>query len=258
MKKKHIWMICASLAFAAALGCVSFIWMQQREREETRAMYERMRQEMRPAARMDGNSREEASGEELVIPVDFEELWKVNQDIYAWITIPGTAVDYPVVQSQEDDSFYLTRTVDKEEGAAGAIFTESKNKKDFSDPHTVLYGHNMKDGTMFAGLHQYEDETFWEGHQDITIYTPDAIRHYRIFAAYLYDSRHLLESFDCTDKEIYQAYLDEIFGQRNMTSVIDEEAEVTADDRILTLSTCHSMGNSYRYLVQAVLIQEEK
>lgn len=258
MRKRHIWMICAVLAFVAAIGCLLFIWGQQREREETRAMYERMRQEMRPSSKENEETQGEGEEEEekLVIPVDFEELWKVNPDIYAWITIPGTEVDYPVVQNEEDDSFYLTRTVQKEEGAAGAIFTEHYNSKDFSDPNTVLYGHNMKDGTMFAGLHQYEDETFWEEHQNVTIYTPDAIRHYRIFAAYLYDSRHLLQSFDCTDKEIYQAYLDEVLGQRNMTSVIDEDVQVTTDDRILTLSTCHSMGNDYRYLVQAVLIQE--
>lgn len=261
MRKRHIWLVLAFLAFAATLGCLLFIWGQEREKEETRVMYEKMRQEMKPSVEETGETGEsqtQTEKKELVIPVDFEGLQKENEDIYAWITIPGTVVDYPVVQAPEDDRFYLTRTAQKEEGAAGAIFTEKGNKKDFSDPNTVLYGHNMKDGTMFAGLHQYEDAAFWEDHQDVTIYTPDAIRHYRIFAAYLYDSRHLLESFDCTDKEIYQYYLDEIFQQRNMTSIIDEDAKVTTDDRILTLSTCHSMGNDYRYLVQAVLIQEEK
>lgn len=259
MKKKYIWLACAFAAFAAALFFLFSIWQQEREKEQTRAMYERMRQEVKvDTAESEEIVPEENEKEELVIPVDFAELQKENEDIYAWITIPGTPIDYPVVQHPKDNTFYLTRTVEKEEGIAGSIYTESYNKKDFSDFNTVLYGHNMKDGTMFSALHQYEDSTYWEGHQYVTIYTPDAIRHYRIFAAYLYDSRHLLQGFDYTEEKGCQEYLDEIWQQRNLNAVLDEKVSVNADDRILTLSTCHSMGNDYRYLVQAVLIKEEK
>ena len=190
---------------------------------------------------------------DLVIPVDFEELEEVNPDIYAWITIPGTAIDYPVVQNKEDNSFYLTRSAEREENVAGAIFSENLNKTDFSDVHTVLYGHNMKDGSMFADLHKYEDEAFFADHQEISIYTPDAIRCYRIFASYIYDDRHLLQSFDCEDPDIFEAYIKSVKEQRSLYAHIDENVKVEAGDRILTLSTCHSMGNEYRYLVQAVL-----
>ncbi|MDO4299194.1 MAG: class B sortase [Lachnospiraceae bacterium] len=194
---------------------------------------------------------------ELSIPVDFEELRNMNPDIYAWITVPGTAIDYPVVQN-EDNTWYLTRSAEGEDSVAGAIFSETFNEKDFSDVHTVLYGHNMKDGSMFADLHRFEDEEFFEEHREIAVYTPDSICYYRIFAAYLYDDRHLLQSYDCSDPLVFEAYIKEVLEQRNLYAHIDQDVKIGEGDRILTLSTCHSKGNAYRYLVQAVLEKELK
>lgn len=193
--------------------------------------------------------------DDLVIPVDFEKLQEINDDIYAWITVGGTDIDYPVVQNREDNTYYLTRSA---EGGSfsGAIFSENCNATDFNDVHTVLYGHNMKDGSMFAGLHKFEDEEFFEENRSINVYTPDAVRSYRIFAAYLYDDRHLLESADCTDPRVFEAYIEEVFGQRNLYAHIDDEMTVEPGDHILTLSTCHSSGDGCRYLVQAVLEKE--
>lgn len=76
----------------------------------------------------------------------------------------------------------------------------------------VIYGHDMRNGSMFKGLLDYRDKTFFDQNKEVLIYTPDAIRHYKIFAAYPYDSRHLLRSFDFTDKEVYQQYLYRIFA----------------------------------------------
>ena len=89
------------------------------------------------------------------------------------------------------------------------------------------------------------------------IYTPDAIRHYKIFAAYLYDDRHILQSFDFDDREVYRQYLDRIFAIRDMNANIDMSMQVDADDKILTLSTCYGNQSDKRYLVQAVLINIE-
>lgn len=289
MRKRKIWLILAILAFAAAGVCIFFVWKQEKDKEATARMYEQMRQEVRleelteeteaaaegaepersaaetetaaesaetEQAEPEETETEEAGTEiveDLLIPVNFEELVEVNPDIYAWITIPDTAVDYPVVQNKEDNSFYLTRSAEREDSVSGAIYSENLNKTDFSDVHTVLYGHNMKDGSMFADLHKYEDKEFFEDHQEISVYTPDAIRSYRIFAAYIYDDRHLLQSFDCEEPEIFEAYIRSVKEQRNLYANIDEDVIIEAGDHILTLSTCHSMGNEYRYLVQAVL-----
>lgn len=114
------------------------------------------------------------------IPVDFDSLQKENPDIYAWITIPDTVIDYPIVQSSEDNAYYLNHSAEKTDSVSGAIYSENYNKKNFDDPITLLYGHNMKDGSMFAGLHKYEEDTYFNDHKDLVIYTPDAILKYKI------------------------------------------------------------------------------
>ena len=202
----------------------------------------------------DPEAGESAETETPEIPIDFEALWEINPEAYAWITIPGTEIDYPIVQSETDNAYYLTHTIEREEGAEGAIFTENYNEKDFEDPNTVIYGHNMRNGSMFQGLHNYMDRAFFDENREVLIYLPDKILHYEIFAAYLYDDRHLLESFDFEKEDVFAAYLNRIFSIRDMNSFIDTDMEVTAEDRIITLSTCYSNESDQRYLVQAVLV----
>lgn len=83
-------------------------------------------------------------------PIDFASLWNLNPDVYAWIDVPGTEISYPVLQSAEDISYYLEHTIEGEKTLPGAIYSENYNSKDFSDYNTILYGHNMRNGTMFA------------------------------------------------------------------------------------------------------------
>jgi len=104
--------------------------------------------------------------------VDFKALKKMNPDIVAWIRIPDTSIDYPVVQGN-DDSYYLTHTFKKTEHVAGAIFLDSDNNADFSDDKNIIYGHNMKDGSMFQGLHKYESESYLQEHNKVYLYLPD-------------------------------------------------------------------------------------
>ena len=160
----------------------------------------------------DAAETETEDGEPVEIPIDFEALWEINPEAYAWITIPGTEIDYPILQSETDNTYYLTHNIEGEESPEGAIFTEDYNSKDFKDPNTVIYGHNMRNGSMFQGLHEYMDRAFFDENREVLIYLPDKILHYEIFAAYLYDDRHLLESFDFEDEDVFGAYLNRIFS----------------------------------------------
>lgn len=274
--RRLFWKITAILAFFAAAFCVFFLWKNIKQRQDAAARYEQLREEdiQEERENEDGNGAPEEEGTgsavpekvetepsagektKLDIPVDFEKLENENADIYAWLQVPGTDIDYPVVQSRTDDTFYITHGIDRTENIAGAIYSERLNKIDFSDAHTVLYGHNMRDGSMFAGLHAFEDNTFFQEHREIKVYTADAVRTYKIFASYRYDDRHLLKSYDCSNADIYREYLEEIKKQRSLEANMDTEMEVTTEDRILTLSTCHRAGNDSRYLVQAVLTEE--
>ena len=186
-------------------------------------------------------------------PVDFAGMWKTNKDVYAWITVPGTVIDYPILQHPTDNTYYLNYNIDGSHGYPGCIYTENLNSKEFTDNNTVIYGHNMKNGTMFAGLHKFEDSTFFAEHTKVHIYTPEKELNYTIFAAYIYDDRHLLYSFDFSNKDIYAAYLEDVQNMRSMNALIREDVKVTAEDKIITLVTCIGNQPSKRLLVQAVL-----
>lgn len=251
MRKKSIAAaICIFLGLlVGAVGIYKYIEEQQAGKEYEEIQEKAKEKPVSPPPQPE----EEPEKPPVEIPIDFETLQNQNPDIYAWIQIPGTAVDYPIVQSPDDNRYYLNHTVSGEQKAEGAIFTEDYNTKTFRDPNTVIYGHDMKNGSMFQSIHKYMDRSFFDTNRDITIYLPDKILHYKIFAAYLYDNRHLLLSFDFWDKEQYGEYLQEIFSMRNMNAFVDTEMEVTTEDNIITLSTCYAGISSQRYLVQAVL-----
>lgn len=186
-------------------------------------------------------------------PIDFEALWEVNEDVYAWITIPGTDIDYPIVRHPTDNAYYLHHNLDGSYGYPACIYTEDFNTTDFTDNNTVIYGHNMGNGTMFAGLHAFESKDFFDENREVIIYMPDQILHYRIFATHMYDDRHLMYSFDFSNEDVYASFLQDIFDIRDMSANIDTDMEVSADDNIITLATCVSGMPNNRYLVHAVL-----
>ena len=188
--------------------------------------------------------------------IDFAALKEENSDVYAWIYVPGTNVDYPVLQHPTDDAYYLEHNMDGSKGLPGCIYSESVNTKDFTDPNTVLYGHNMKNGSMFASLHNFEDQQVFEENPYFYIYTEDKTYVYEIFAAYKYNAIHLIYNFDLTNPEIFQNYLDQIFEIRDMSANIRQDVTVNADNHIVTLSTCVSGEKNMRYLVQGVLLNE--
>lgn len=192
-------------------------------------------------------------------PIDFAALSAQNYDAYAWITIPGTNVDYPILQAYyEDDNFYLDHDINKEKSRAGSLYTQRANQKNFSDPNTIIYGHNMANGTMFRTLHRYKEKSFFEENKYIYIYTPGNIYTYEIFAAYRYDNRHILNSFDFSDKQVFSDYIDSILSLKSNAN-INTEIEVNENSKIVTLSTCYANSQKqYRYLVQGVLIKNEK
>lgn len=186
--------------------------------------------------------------------MDWEALKAENEHIYAWIYIPDTNVDYPILQHPDETSYYLKRGLDKKESTAGCIFSQYFNTKDFTDAHTVLYGHNMKNKSMFATLHKFESLDFFENHPYMYVYTPDNVLVYEIFASYKRDDQHLLLSYNWRTEESFQAYVDSIFSIRDMSAHFRDGVEVTGKDKILTLSTCVGGEATNRYLVQGVLL----
>lgn len=195
---------------------------------------------------------------EIDIPpktLDWDALRQENADIYAWIYIPGTAVDYPVLQHPTDDTHYLNYNLNGSKGYPGCIYTEKINSKNFTDFNTILYGHNMRNGTMFASLHYFETQSFFDNYRYVYVYTADQVLVYEIFAAYKRDDSHILYAYDFGTEAGRQGYLDSIRSEDADGRYRD--AELTANSHILTLSTCIKGKAANRYLVQGRLINEK-
>lgn len=190
-------------------------------------------------------------------PIDFSEQMSLNDEIYAWIYVPGTNVNYPILQSRTDDLYYLRRGVDKKYLLAGVVFTQSHNKRNFKDPVTLIYGHNMtEDGSMFATLHNFEDPTFFAEHDTVYIYTPGHILTYKIVSAYRYDKRHIMNSLNFDDEEVRRDYFDYVLNPTMLPMNVREGETLETDDKLIVLSTCMA-DNRYRYLVNAVLVSDQ-
>lgn len=204
---------------------------------------------------VDAAQVEEVLSSDAEISDKLKELCALNADAYAWLEIPGTGISQPILQSSIDDEYYLTHNAAKEEAEDGAIYTETANSTDFTDGNTIIYGHNTAD--RFGKLHEYQDRTFFDENREIRIYLPEKTLVYRIFAAYPYDDRHLIAAYDFSDPIIFRNYLEEIFSIRQIDAFIDETMDVTEEDHLITLETGVTGEADQRYLVQAVLVEEQ-
>ncbi len=194
-------------------------------------------------------------------PIDFASLQAANSEIYAYIKIDDTNVDYPIVQSATDDEFYLRHTAeDKSWSASGAVYTESVNTKTFNDRVTVIYGHNGYGDTFFTTLHRFEKEDFFNNHPYFYIYTPQKKLTYQIISAFKYDDRHIMNSFNFADTveflEFEQYLLNPSSALKNVRTELDKELD--EDSKIVVLSTCITNQKSSRYLVCGVLVKDEQ
>ncbi len=192
-------------------------------------------------------------------PINFKELQGINKDLYAWLKIPNTVIDYPVAQSSnDDDNYYLHRDYMGNYDFAGTIYSQRHNTKYFVERVTVLYGHNMLDGSMFAGLHQFSDPEFFKENDTMYIYIPGHILTYKIFAAYDYDDRHIMNSFEFYKDDVYEQYIEDCLNPHSANAMVREGVKLDLNSKILTLSTCHDYNSSLRFLVQGVLVDDQR
>lgn len=186
------------------------------------------------------------------LSIDFNYLKELNPDIYSWINIPNTEVSYPVLQDDEGlDDYYLNHNLDNTYGYPGVIYTHSNNNQNYFDRVTILYGHNMRNGSMFGSLKKYKDSTYFETHPDITIYTPQGIKHYKVYAALTYDDSYIPLSYNNFESKdsVTKFYNDSM----NLASNKNYSYKVDEDSKILVLSTCEK-DDEDRFLVEAVLV----
>lgn len=189
--------------------------------------------------------------------INWEELYQENEDIYAWIYIPGTMIDYPIVQHPTDNEYYVNHNLDGSKGRPAAIMTHTYNKKDFTDKNTVVYGHNMRNGSMFQNLHNFIDKEFFSENKYVYIYLPDQVYVYEVFAAYTFTNELIPVAYDFSSEKGFEAYLDTVFSYKGKNGLFRDGINITAENHLLTLSTCTTPTDyNYRYLVQGVLVND--
>lgn len=141
--------------------------------------------------------------------IDFDALKKINPDVVSWITIPGTNIDYPLLQGK-DNNQYLHKDMEGRDSAAGAIFLDHGDEADLSSRHNIIYGHHMKNGTMFKDIVRYKDQQYFDEHQNITIYTPDREIHLKALAAVVASPDAIRRKIDFQSQKEFTSYIEEM------------------------------------------------
>ena len=238
--------LAAAVLLTGGMSLHSYL-SEQRAKNE----YDAIRQEVvaEPAA---GETQEEIAEKNYPeLQIDFAELIRTNQDFRGWLYFPALDISYPVVQGK-DNAYYLHHLFSGESNINGSIFVDCHNQPDFTDQNTIVYGHNMKNGSMFGTLDKYQDKELFEQHPEFYLYLPDKILKYRIFSCYAGRTGSEGYRYHFPEAEDFQTFLDTVSSYRDY----DTGTELSATDRIVTLSTCVNSRRNYRYLVHGKLSSE--
>ena len=178
----------------------------------------------------------------------FTKLAQINNDLIGWISLEGTQIDYPLVHS-DNNEYYLTHIFTKEKNKLGTIFIDYRNKADLSDKNTIIYGHNMHDGSMFATLLNYTEQDFYDQHPVINLTIGEDEYQVLLFAGILTDgySDYAKRSFN--DGE-FMVYINDIIALSTFKSTI----MINENDQIITFSTCSYNVENGRYALFGKLV----
>ena len=182
------------------------------------------------------------------VAIHFDALKKINEDVIGWIQFDYNGISYPLLQG-DDNQTYLHKMADGSAHKAGSIFMDVNCSPDLSDSHTIIYGHNMRDLSMFGKLKKYRNEEgYYEENKYFTIYTPEMIYRYEIFGWYQVPEIDPVYQLGFVADDTFQEFVEQMLARR------DKDTGVTADkeDKIVTLSTCSTTGN--RLVVHGKLI----
>lgn len=242
-KSKALWWVLMGIALALLLAAITVFCIQFFGGKEEFDDYK--------------NNTSTSSDALPANPIDFKKIQTESPDVCAWIQVDGTVIDYPILQSsaEADDNFYLDHDRFGTSKVAGSVYIQKLNRKNFSDPNTLIYGHNMRNGTMFGQLKKFRDKEFFEENRNIYIYTPSSILKYEIISAFIYDNRHIMNSFNFFVESSRMQFFDECINPTSLTKQVVEGATLDSEDKIITLSTCTG-NDKTRYLVVGKLISE--
>ena len=197
------------------------------------------------------SEREEAAEPVRLLDIDFAALKEINPDIVGWLYCPDTVINYPLVQGA-DNAYYLSHLADGTYNRNGCLFVDCHNRAGFADENTLIYGHHMASGKMFASLIQYADQSYYEAHPVIYLMTEDTDYRVELFAGYTATVDAAAYTLTFSSAEEYDAWLLEVVEQSDFSSGVS----VDAGDHTVTFSTCAYSFQDARYVVHGKLVDD--
>lgn len=258
--------LCFSLlCLCVALGCMIYLGNYFLKSRQSQDNIQSLRELIDPES---SDGPDDKEGPEMVevngrmVQKKFAALYEANPDFVGWVNIPDTKVDYPVMQHAGDNEYYLHRNFEKEWDDSGLPFLDLQCSITKPTSNMLIYGHNMKAGTMFSGIINYKDEDFYQTHKTFTFHTIDGDGEYEVIAAFysqIYpeeDTEHFkyYHFFDASSAEAFDAYVEEV----KALTPYDIAADAGYGDSLITLSTCAYHTDEGRFAVVARKIETEE
>lgn len=179
----------------------------------------------------------------------YYELLKVNSEVIGWIKVDGTRIDYPLLK-HDDNEYYLHTSIEGKKSKRGCVYMDFRNDSNLSDKNTLVYGHNMKDGSMFRDLVAYKKKSFFEAHRKILIDNLYEEGIWEVFSVYIVDANKETINIDYPDDT---SFLNAMEGFKNR-SMFETDTQIGKDDKIVTLVTCSYETSNARTIVHAKYI----
>ena len=201
------------------------------------------------------SSHEGSEGDDdqsLIPEIDFAALKAISGNAVAWLYNPGTVINYPVAKTN-DNSYYLNHLIDGTYNSNGCFFVDYRNADGFQDENTIIYGHRMKNGMMLSSIANYNKQSYYDEHPVMYLLTPDGTYELQIFSAYITESTSSAyrRTFDSA------AQFTEWINNAVRHSYVKTDVKVTAEDHVVTLSTCVKAEDSRRFIALAKLVKIE-
>ena len=242
MKKKRILNIVIYLILFLILICSGFklyFWYKDKKNNDETT------EQLKNNVKLEKIKNDNSNNEKYI--VDFKKLKSENSDVVAYIKVNNTNIEYPIVKTS-NNNFYLNHSFDKSKNSRGWIFADYKNKFDNTDKNIVIYGHNMRDGSMFGSLKNILNEEWYNNaeNMNITFLTENRNYIYKVFSIYKIESEDYYIKTNFKNDADYEKFLNIIKNR----SIKNFDVKLNVDDKILTLSTCAN-NNKYRVVLHA-------
>lgn len=243
-KRKIIFSIILTVAFVLLGYCCYMIYQSYSEYKQIDDTYNEVIDE---CVNTNEDTVDEVKTE--AFSLDWNKLLSINSDIVAWIRIPNTNINYPIIQGNSNTE-YLHHNIYNRYSKGGCPFVDSAITSPFNDLNTIIYGHNLDNGSMFSSIRKYKNKEYAKTHNIVEIYLPNKpVSKYYVFA---------FGEVNATDYDVYNIFIDDLSKYYEMTkkyNILNNDENVSGTQPIITLSTCTNKDKNKRYVLQAYLIE---